>query len=91
MPDVRADYEHMTQVANMLNQYHGDITEKLTQLKSAVDNLVSEGYVTDVSSKKFEEGYNEFNSGVTQTLEGMNELSRFLTTKIHQLQEADAG
>lgn len=68
-----------------------EISSKLTQLKGQVDNLVSGGFVTDVYSKKFHDAYLEFNSGVTQTLEGPQEMSKYLTQKANQFREIDQG
>lgn len=91
MPDVNVTYEEMESVAQQLTSGYEDISGKLSQLKGRVDNLVGSGFVTDVSSKKFHDAYTEFNSGVTQTLEGLQEMSQYLTAKANQFREIDQG
>jgi uncharacterized protein YukE len=78
-------------VAQQLTSGYEDISGKLSQLKGRVDNLVSSGFVTDVSSKKFHDAYLEFNTGVTQTLQGLEEMSKYLIAKAGQFRETDAG
>ena len=71
MPDVRVTYAEMESAAKQLITGHQEITSKLSALKTMVDGLVQNGYVTDSSSKAFEASYSEFNKGVTQTIEGL--------------------
>ena len=69
MADVRVTYAEMETAAKQLITGHQEITSRLTSLKTMVDGLVQNGYVTDKSSQAFETSYNEFNKGVTQTIE----------------------
>ena len=89
MPDVSVTYQEMETVARQLTSGYEEISGTLTQLKARVDELVSSGFVTDVSSKKFEDAYTEFNSGVTHTLEGLQEMSQFLTATANKYREID--
>jgi WXG100 family type VII secretion target len=89
MPDVSVTYQEMETVAQRLTAGYEEISGMLTQLKAQVDQLVSSGFVTDISSKKFEEAYTEFNSGVTHTLEGLQEMSQFLTATANKFRELD--
>ena len=90
MPDVNVTYQEMETVAQQLTSGHEEISGMLTQLKARVDQLVGGGFVTDISSKKFEDAYTEFNSGVTATLEGLQEMSQFLTTTANRYRELDS-
>ncbi len=91
MPDVNVTYEQMESAAQRLNAGHEEITSQLTQLKSLIDELVTSGFVTDVASKAFEEAYTEFNTGVTQTLEGLTTMGQYLTTAAERFREVDAS
>lgn len=89
MADVNVTYEQMEAAAQRLISGHEEITSQLSQLKSMVDELVASGFVTDSASRTFETAYTEFNSGVTQTIEGLDTMSRFLTVAVQSFQEQD--
>jgi WXG100 family type VII secretion target len=89
MPDVNVTYEEMESVARQLSAAHEEIATTLSQLKATVDELVGSGFVTDIASKSFDEGYTEFNTGVVQTIEGLDVMSQFLTTAAERFREAD--
>lgn len=89
MPDVNVTYEAMENAAQRLLSGHEEITGQLSALKAVVDDLVENGFVTDVASKSFQEGYTEFNTGVTQTLEGLETMSTYLTTAAERFREVD--
>lgn len=92
MPGAQIRYEEMEELSQVLKNAHEDMSGKLTQVKGKVDSLVSGGgFTTDVSSKKFQEAYHEFNSGVSNTLQGMEEMASYLNKKIQQYREIDAG
>jgi len=89
MADVSVTYQEMESVAQQLTSGYEEISGMLTQLKGRVDQLVQGGFVTDISSKKFEDAYTEFNSGVTHTLEGLQEMSQFLIATANKYREID--
>jgi WXG100 family type VII secretion target len=89
MADVNVTYEQIEAVAGQLASGHDEITQQLTQLKSIVDQLVETGFVTDSASKTFQQAYEEFNTGVVQTIEGLDTMSRFLTQAARAFQDQD--
>jgi WXG100 family type VII secretion target len=89
MADVNVSYEQMEAAAQRLTSGHEEITSQLTSLKSMVDELVQSGFVTDSASRSFESAYTEFNNGVTQTIEGLDGMSRFLTAAARSFQDED--
>ena len=91
MPDVNVTYEQMENAAQRLSAGQEEITSQLSQLKAMVDDdLVGSGFVTDVASKAFEEAYTtEFNTGVTQTIEGLEIMSSYLKMTAEKFREAD--
>ena len=82
MPDVRVTYAEMESAAKQLITGHQEITTKLSALKTMVDGLVQNGYVTDSSSK--------FNKGVTQTIEGLEGMSKYLTAAAKAFGDTDS-
>ncbi len=89
MPDVNVTYEQMENAAQRLSAGQEEITSQLSQLKAMVDDLVGGGFVTDVASKAFEEAYTEFNTGVSQTIEGLEVMSSYLKMTAEKFREAD--
>jgi WXG100 family type VII secretion target len=89
MPDVNVTYEQMENAAQRLSAGQEEITSQLSQLKSMIDELVSSGFVTDVASKAFDEAYTEFNTGVTQTIEGLDVMGTYLRQTAEKFREAD--
>jgi WXG100 family type VII secretion target len=87
--DVNVTYAEMETAAKQLISGHQEITGKLTALKTMVDGLVQNGYVTDKSSKQFEASYTEFNKGVTQTIEGLEGMSKYLTAAAKAFGDTD--
>jgi WXG100 family type VII secretion target len=90
MPDVRVTYAEMESAAKQLITGHQEITSKLSALKTMVDGLVQNGYVTDSSSKAFEASYSEFNKGVSQTIEGLEGMSKYLTAAAKAFGDTDS-
>jgi len=89
MGDLAVTYADMDGAAKQLLSGHSDITAKLSQLKALIDNLVTGGYVTDSSSKVFEQSYTEFNTGVSQTLQGLEGMSSYLTAAAKAFSDTD--
>jgi WXG100 family type VII secretion target len=88
--DVNVTYAEMETAARQLIAGHQEITAKLTALKTMVDGLVRGGYVTDRSSKAFETSYTEFNKGVTQTIQGLEGMSKYLTAAAKAFGDTDS-
>jgi WXG100 family type VII secretion target len=89
VPNVNVTYEEMRQAANRLNSGKEEIVQKLGELQKLVNSLVNGGYVTDASSKQFETSYNEFNTGATKTIEGLEGMGTYLTTAADTFEQAD--
>jgi WXG100 family type VII secretion target len=89
MANVNVTYQEMRDAANRLTRGKEDIVSKLTELRSMVNNLVNGGYVTDSSSKQFDESYQEFNDGATKMAEGLEGMGKYLTAAADTFQQAD--
>ena len=80
----------MRDSATRLNNGEADIESRLRELKSQVDGLISGGYVTDKSSVAFGASYQEFNTGATQTIHGLEGMAQYLTAAADALEQTDA-
>jgi WXG100 family type VII secretion target len=89
MANVNVTYEEMRDASNRLNGGKEDITQKLSELRTMINSLVNGGYVTDTSSKQFEESYTEFNDGAVQMAEGLTGMGKYLTAAADTFEQAD--
>lgn len=89
MANVNVTYDQMQEAATKLTNGQQEITNQLHQLQNYVNNLVHNGYVTDRSSKAFEQSYSEFNKGAQQTIEGLTGMAKFLQQAADAFRQAD--
>jgi WXG100 family type VII secretion target len=89
MPDVNMTYADMQNAATRMTSTYEDMTTQLGTLRAMVDDLVENGFKTDVASGSFHEAYTEFNTGVLQTLEGLQKMGGYLVNTARQFEEID--
>jgi WXG100 family type VII secretion target len=90
MANVNVTYGDMQAAAGQLTQGEAQINSDLARLKKLIDNLVASGYVTDSSSKQFQQSYEEFNSGATKMIAGLNGMGQYLKSAAKAFQETDS-
>jgi WXG100 family type VII secretion target len=88
--NVNVTYADMQSAAGQLQSGEQQITGDLARLKKLIDNLVASGYVTDSSSKQFQASYEEFTSGATKMIAGLDGMSQYLKTAAKAFQETDS-
>jgi WXG100 family type VII secretion target len=79
----------MRDASNKLTAGKEDIMSKLTELQNMVNSLVNGGYVTDTSSKQFDQSYSEFNDGAVKMTDGLEGMGKYLTAAADTFQQAD--
>lgn len=89
MANMNVTYGEMTDAANRLTTGKDDITSKLHELQSLVNNLVNGGFVTDSASGAFHTSYEQFTKGTTDAVNGLDGMSQFLTKAANALQNVD--
>lgn len=89
MANINVSYADLEAAASDLKAGQADIEDRLSALQRKIQQLISDGYVTDKSSVAFGESYDEFNRGVTQTVQGLEGLSTFLSKASQTLSETD--
>ncbi len=89
MSNLNVTYEEMHAASAKLKAGRAEIEGQLSKLKSMIDGLVSGGYVTDKSSKAFSASYEEFNTGVNKTIEGLDGMGEYLSQAAKALQDTD--
>lgn len=89
MTNVNVTYQDMQDAATKLRSGESDITDKLNTLQKFVQGLVNGGYVTDRSSKQFDQSYTEFTNGATRVIEGLEGMAKFLENAAALFQQTD--
>ncbi|MFZ4893416.1 WXG100 family type VII secretion target [Plantibacter sp. Mn2098] len=89
MANINVSYDEIRTTAQRLLTGREELTQKLQELRSVVDNLVSAGFVTDQASKAFDSSYQQFTTGATQTVSGLEGLSTYLTNAANTLEQTD--
>jgi WXG100 family type VII secretion target len=87
--DVDVTYQDMRDASRKLKSDKKEIDKTLKALKKYVENLVRDGYVTQKSSKDFEESFNEFEKGASQTIEGLEGMGDFLSSAADGFEDLD--
>lgn len=88
-PNMNVTYQDMRDASQRLKQEAQDMQGKLDQLRSMVQGLVADGYVTDKSSKKFDESYTELDNGGKQVVEGLEGMGEYLFQAADALEKTD--
>ena len=89
MANVNVTYQQMEDAAGRLLNGRTEIDGMLGQLKSLVDQLVAEGYVTDSSSRSFQASYDEFTVGARNTIAGLDGMAQYLNQAAATFRDAD--
>jgi WXG100 family type VII secretion target len=89
VPNVNVTYDEMQSAARQLQAARQRIEDDLRAARRLVDNLVAAGYVTDRSSRQFQASYTEFDTGATRMMEGLGEMSQYLTTAAQAFGDTD--
>lgn len=89
MSNLNVTYSEMEDAASRMQQEASDMEAKLQQLRTMVSNLVADGYVTDQSSKRFDDSYQELDNGGKQVMEGLHGMAKYLKEAAEALRRTD--
>ncbi|NQX12292.1 WXG100 family type VII secretion target [Microbacteriaceae bacterium VKM Ac-2855] len=90
MPNVNVTYSAMTDAAARLRQGQEQLTTTLSELSALVDNLVSDGFVTDQASGAYNDSFDQFSAGLRQGVEGLEGLAKYLDAAASAYSETDS-
>jgi WXG100 family type VII secretion target len=76
--NVNVTYLELEGAAARLATGQGELEDKLTVLKSMVDDLISQGFQTDRASGAFATAYDDFTTGAKTTIGGIEQMCAFL-------------
>lgn len=89
MANLNVTYDELRNAGSQLITGKGDLENRLMELKSYIDNLVTEGFVTSASSGAFHEQYTQFTQSATTAVSALEGLSNFLKAAADALQQTD--
>lgn len=89
MASVHVDYQQLQSTASQLKSGQQEMEAQLGRLKSLIDNLVASGFVTERASGKFQQSYEQWNSGAKNVVAGLEGMTSFLNNAIAQHQQLD--
>jgi WXG100 family type VII secretion target len=89
MANINVTYEQMNEAAGRINLGREEITNKLTELNSLVDDLVASGFVTDQSSREFDATFEQFITSTKSGIEALEGLAKFLTSAADAMSQTD--
>lgn len=89
MANMNVTFEQMQNAAAKLRSGQSEIESNLSNLRSLVSQLVSDGFTTSRASGAFDASYAEFNDGATKTIQGIEGMAAFLNKAAETLQNTD--
>ena len=89
MANLNVSYADMQNEASALRNGQNEITQQLNSLRNRINNLVTNGFVTDSASGAFQQMYENFNNGATQTISALEQIAGTLESMARTLQETD--
>ena len=90
MANLNVTYEQMQAAATRLRSGQQDVESRLQELRVMVSDLVANGFTTSAASSAFSASYEQFTSGATQTVGGIEGMARFLDLAAQALSDTDA-
>jgi uncharacterized protein YukE len=89
MSDINVDYDAVIRSANRLRTGRGQLDQKLQQLKSMIDNLISSQFKTTAASGKLGDAYTRFTDNARRALESLDGMGSYLDSVKQQHEELD--
>lgn len=89
MANMNVTYGDMQAEATALRNGQQEIVSQLNSLRNRINNLVTNGFVTDSASDAFRQMYENFNGGATQTINALDQIAGTLESMAKTLQETD--
>lgn len=91
MADISVSYEEIQAGARRLDQGRTNIEEQLESLRKMIDQLVQTSFRTQNASPKFQQSYQQWNSGTKQAIAGLEGMSAFLKKAVQGHQDLDTN
>jgi WXG100 family type VII secretion target len=90
MTNINISYGELQESSSQIAVSRDQIYAELDKLKSKIDGLVSNGFVTDGASKAFQAAYERFTTGARSTIQGLDDVIRFLKIAEQTYRDTDS-
>lgn len=91
MANLNVTYDDLRDVAGRLKNGQGELQQKLSELSNLVTNLTASGFQAEQSSAAYRDSFEQFRSGTSSAIDGLEGLANFLTSAADALQQTDEG
>ncbi|MCU1515049.1 MAG: family type secretion target [Microbacteriaceae bacterium] len=91
MANLNVTYDDLREAAQRLLAGKDDLNQKLVELSNLVDTLTSNGFQAQQSSAAYRDSFDQFRTGTSQAIDGLDGLTKFLVSAADALQQTDEG
>jgi WXG100 family type VII secretion target len=89
MSDVNIGYDGLQRSASQLRAGQEEITQRLTSMKTMIDQLVAAEFSTRQASGRFQESYQQWTKGAQDMMAGLDGMATFLRDVAAKHQDLD--
>lgn len=89
MANMNVTYEDMRTAGRQLQTIESGVQDQLKQAQNLISSLVSQGFVTDVASKAFDDAFSRFHQGASQTISALLDMQNYLNNAADKMHETD--
>lgn len=89
MRNLDLSYDLMASEAQVLLRVKQEIVGQLNMMRGRVENLISNGFVTDLSSTQFLSAFEEFHHGAAEAIDGLDRIAAQLEVIARTFAEQD--
>lgn len=86
-----ASYDEMEATASNLDNGKTDIDDLLDKLQGYVDELVEDGFKTELASGAYRDGYQDLTDGMKEAAQGVEKMAQALRDMVAGIQDTDSG
>lgn len=90
MSNIKVSYGEIETAATQLGAGREDITQRLQNMQSQIQQLVSSGFVTDQASGKFNDAYAKYTTSANTLIAQLEEIQQFLNATANAMRDLDA-
>jgi len=91
MANLNVTYDDLRDAARRLQTGKDDLHTKLTELSNLINQLTASGFQAEQSSAAYRDSFEQFRTGTSQAIDGLDGLANFLVSAADALQQTDEG
>ena len=91
MANLNVTYDDLRDAARRLQAGKDDLQSKLSELSNLVQSLTASGFQAEQSSAAYRDSFEQFRTGTSQAVDGLDGLANFLVSAADALQQTDEG